>query len=78
MEQKGSYIHESLVKIAKDAISQADFENKKKNFLDIILRDGYAFTPDAPIKTVLNTLNNLGGITTSTAGAKLKRIAKIV
>lgn len=77
LEQKGSCIHNILVQIAKDAISQADFDNKKKNFLDIIHDEAYVFRPDAPLNTIIKGLNNLTMITTSTAGGKLKKIAKL-
>jgi|SRR3989344_2061568 len=77
IEQKGGYIHNALVQIAKDAISDADFENKKTNFLKIIQNEPYVFKPDAPSQTVTRGLNNLSKITTTTAGGKLKKIAKL-
>lgn len=77
LEQKGSYIHNILVLIAKDAISKADFDNKKNNFLELIQKETYVFRPNAPITTIIQGLNSLAGITTSTAGNKLKKIARI-
>lgn len=77
LEQKGSHIHNALVLIAKDSLSKADFDNKKNNFLEIIQKDPYAFRPAAPIATIIQGLNSLAGITTSTAGSKLKKIARM-
>jgi len=77
LEQKGGYIHQAIVQIAKEAISEADLQNKKKIFLAIIQKEGWSFRPNAPIDTIVKTLNSLDKITTSTAGSKLKRIAKL-
>jgi len=76
LEQKGSSIQNTLAQIAKDSISKADFDNKKKNFLDIIVKENCAFYPDAPRSIINQGLNNLTMITTSTIGNKLKKIAK--
>jgi len=77
IEQKGYFIHQALINMAKEAISEADFENKKKNFLEIIHKEGYAFNPDAPINTIIAELNLIKDVTTSSAGTKLKKIAKV-
>lgn len=77
IEQKSGFIQQGLIQIAKDAISEADYDNKKKNFLKIIEKEPYVFPPGAPIKTIKKGLSNLATITTTTVGSKLKRIAKI-
>lgn len=77
LEQKASCIHQTLAQIAKESIGQADFDNKKKNFLNIIEKDPYSFSPRAPKDRIAMALNNLINVTTSTAGNKLKKIAKI-
>ncbi len=77
LEAKAGYIHETLAKIASSSISMADYENKKRNFLDLIQNDPYVFQPTAPINLIGKSLGSLSSITTSTAGARLKRIAKM-
>ena len=77
LEAKTGYIHEALTQIASGSIGTADYENKKKNFLDLIQNDPYVFQPTAPINLIGKSLGNLSNITTSTAGARLKRIAKM-
>lgn len=77
IEQKTGYIQNALVEMAKSCLSQADFDNKKKLFLKIIEKEKYVFHPSAPISIIVQGLNNLVTITTSTVGNKLKKIAKI-
>ena len=77
IENKGNNIQDMLVQIAKDSISSADYELKKKNFLEIIEREAYVFKPNAPLNTIAQGLNGMALITTSTAGDKLKKIAKM-
>jgi hypothetical protein len=77
LEQKGNYIHNALVQLAKESLDQVNFDARKKAFLDIIQKEPYIFRPDAPLKTISQGLNSLNPITTSSAGDKLKKIAKI-
>jgi len=77
LEQKANYIHQSLVQMARDSISDADFENKKNQFLPRIEKESYVFKPRAPLDEIVKGLNNLRFVTTTTAGEKMKRIARI-
>lgn len=78
LANKSVAIHQTLSVIAKESNgNKVFFDQAKKNYLDLILDDGYAFRPDATLRSINKALNNIRFITTSTVGAKLKKIAKI-
>lgn len=85
LEQKSNAIHSALVQLAMeesklsadDNVNRTNFNYKKERFLNIIHFDGYAFQPDLPRNKIIKTLICIDKITTSSAGNKLKRIAKL-
>jgi len=85
LEQKSSYIHQKIVQIAweksqlqDDNQKIQDIFNKEKNkFLNLIQNDKYAFIATVPQESIITASNNINSITTSSAGIKLKNIAKI-
>jgi len=77
LREKSNAVHSTLSLIAKDAISKADFQDKKSKYLGNILEDGFSFNANALIDSVTKELSSLGFVTTTTVGAKLKKIAKL-
>ena len=77
IEQKVSFVQQGLVQIAKDAISDVDYENKKSNFLKLIEKEPYVFPSGAAINAINKGLSYLMKITTTTSGNRLKNIANI-
>ncbi len=76
LEHKAEIVQSILGQIAKDAISDADYEHKKEIFLKRFEQEGHLFRPNQPLKDLITFLNNIPIITTSTIGIKLKKIAK--
>jgi len=77
LKDKGCHIQKYLTNIAKEALSEADYNIKRTLFLEIVNKEKYWFEPEAPKEAIRNTLNNINFITTTTSGQKLKKIARI-
>lgn len=77
LEQKAQSIHQTLSLIAKDSLSKADFLNKRKLYIKLIEKDNTLFKPNAPMESMVRALSTVQFIITTTAGDKLKKIAKI-
>lgn len=78
LKNKSVAIHHHISLIAKESFGdETTFNNNKNNFLKLIHKDGFAFRPDAPTLSIIKALNNINLVTTSTVGAKLKKIAQI-
>lgn len=74
--EKAKSVQHFLGQLAKDAISDADYDNKKKIFLDRFQREGHLFRPSQPLRDLIILLD-VPKITTSTIGLKLKKIANV-
>lgn len=78
LEQKSEAIHSAIVNIAKESLGSVEvYKNNRDAFIGIINKEPYIFNPDAPIQTIIKAMGNIRFITTSTVGAKLKKIAKL-
>lgn len=78
LRNKSEAIHHHISLIAKESFGdESIFKNNKDNFLKLIQKDGFSFSPDAPMFSIGKVFNNINLITTSTVGAKLKKIARI-
>ncbi len=56
---------------------EVDLDTLKKHFLDVFANDIYTYTPKKSINEIENHIKNMPGITTTSAGLKLKKLAKI-
>lgn len=54
-----------------------NFDQQKIKFLELYSKEGYIFSADAPKGMILKVLSSIDKITTSSAGNKLKNIARI-
>ncbi len=78
LENKSRAIHHFISLIAKESLGNEQvFNTNRDNFLGLIQKDKFVFMPDAPTKAIAQALSNISFITTSTVGAKLKKIARI-
>jgi hypothetical protein len=91
LEQKANHIHNKLVEMAREitkgysyALSVSELENlrnafniQKNNFLEIINKEGWSFSPDDPKREILRALDSIEKITTSSVGNKIKKIARV-
>lgn len=75
LEAKAASIHEVIVQIAKETSTEDEFVKGRETFLRKAEPDNYRFVPETPKKNIEKALQNIGSITTSTAGEKLKRVA---
>ena len=56
---------------------EVDLDVLKKHFLDVFSNDTYAYAPKKSVNEIENYIKNIGRITTTSAGAKLKSLAKM-
>ncbi len=56
---------------------EVDLDVLKKHFLDVFSNDTYTYTPKKSVNEIENYIKNIGRITTTSAGAKLKSLAKM-
>lgn len=75
MEEKSKEIQSQLITIAKEGAEK--YKEKKDALLDIVHKEDYWFLPHAPKEKLLHYLSNIQLVTSTTAGKKLKDIAKI-
>jgi hypothetical protein len=74
MEEKAKEIQKQLINFAKEGKDK--YETTKKDVLEIIHKEDYWFLPNTPKDKLLHYLSNIQIITPTTAGQKLKKIAK--
>jgi c-di-AMP phosphodiesterase-like protein len=78
LEEKANIIQKALVDLAKESDGDKNlYEVNKTKLLNIVNNEAYTFSPSAPQNTISAAVGNIGTITTSTTGAKLKKIAKL-
>ncbi len=78
LKNKSQAVHHHISLIAKESLGNEEtFGINKNNFIKIISGDEFTFRPNAPVMSIVKALNNINLITTSTIGAKLKKIAKV-
>jgi hypothetical protein len=90
LEQKANHIHQAITNLAKEISNIKDgnekltekellkeFNKRKATFLNIIENDGWRFTPKVAIEETSNALISLEKVINSSAGSKLKKIAKV-
>jgi len=75
-KSKNNSIQHILAEIAKDSKTREAFEERKNCFLPLINSDITTLVSHVHTQVIQKCLNKLRYITTSTAGAKLKKIAK--
>ncbi|MFA5948069.1 MAG: hypothetical protein WC806_03795 [Candidatus Gracilibacteria bacterium] len=75
LNQKGNHIQAVLATLAKDSSSSEQYNEGKKKFLEIFEKEDKTFQPKLPQERIVSVLNQIKEITTSTAGAKLKKVA---
>jgi len=73
LEQKSQSIHQTLSLIAKDSISEPDFQNKRDSYIKLINPDEYLFKPKALMEAIGRALTTVQFIITTTTGSKLKK-----
>ncbi len=85
LRQKSSYIHKTLVELSmtesqlslNQESNKVSYDIKRDNFIKMISSEGYSFIPDAAKNAIDKALRNIRYVTTSSAGNKLKKIAKL-
>jgi hypothetical protein len=77
LEYKATAIQTALSEIAREVRDQSEYIEESKKFIDFISNEKYVFQPQASVTLMTTAISNLTFITTSTVGAKLKKIAKI-
>ena len=77
LEYKATAIQSSLSDIAKQATDEEAYKEKSKKFIEFVSNERYIFQPQASVTLMTTAISNITYITTSTAGAKLKKIARI-
>ncbi len=75
MEEKAKALQRQLIDLAKE--EKENYENIKKDIHELVHKEDYWFLPNAPKEKLLHYLSNIQLITTTTAGKKLKDIAKL-
>jgi hypothetical protein len=80
--EKGRYVQEALVGLAREFANEPDdnfrkinYDTKKTRFIKLINDENFLFTPSMPIENIKNAIGTIGFITTTTIGKKLKKIA---
>jgi hypothetical protein len=66
-----------LVVHAKTQTPSIDLEMLKKELLDVFASDPYSYAPQKTIDAIKNYTEKVGTITTTSAGTKLKQLARI-
>jgi len=78
MVEKAQKIQAKLVDLADKHKNNSDqYKKDKESVLAIIEKEEYWFEPHAPKNKLLHYLKNILFVTTTTAGAELKQIAKL-
>lgn len=78
IEQKANHIQKTLVDLAREFFQdQEGYKDRRDKFLKIIESEPYWFKPSQPQNEVMRSLDNINYISTTTIGAKLKKIAGI-
>lgn len=78
MEQKARDLQLKLVELAdKHKNNKLDYEKQKRSILEIVHGEDYWFLPNAPKQKLISYIQNISHVSTSTAGNKLKKVAKI-
>ena len=75
MEEKAKVLQQRLIDFAKEGSEK--YEENKKALQDIAHKENYWFLPNAPKDKLLHYLSNIQFVTSTTAGKKLKDIAKL-
>jgi hypothetical protein len=75
MKSKAEAIQQKLIDFA--CKGKNEYDVLKEEFLEIVHKEEYWFTPHSPKEKLLHFISNIQFVTTTTAGKKLKDIAKI-
>lgn len=57
--------------------SEVSLDDLKKDLLDMFANDAYSYTPERSVLEIKHYIENIGMITTTSAGTKLKSLAKM-
>lgn len=77
IKYKAECVQNFLGQMAKEAMNDDDYKNKKKIFLERFGKEGHLFNPSQPLNDLGRFLSRISIITASTVGTKLKIIAKV-
>lgn len=78
LKNKSLAMHNYISLIAKESMGNEEiFKTNKENYIKLMNKDIFTFRPEAPLVSIAKALNNIDLITTSSIGAKLKKIAQI-
>ena len=81
-EERARVVQQKLAELVIHSQTRAegeevDLNDLKKHFLDTFSNDTYTYTPKKSVNAIKNYVNNIGRITTTSAGVKLKKLAKM-
>ncbi len=77
LNQKAANVQEKLVELAKENQSNIpEYQNKKQEFLGIVTREGYIYSPNYFKLSIIKLLPRINFITSSSYGEKLKEISE--
>ncbi len=79
-EERARVVQQKLAELvvhAKTQTPEIDLKTLKQKFLDEFASDPYTYTPQKTIDAIKNYTEKVGIITTTSAGIKLKQLAKL-
>ena len=75
---KSNFLQEKLLDIMNENIDNDYklYEDKKSKLIKMADAEGWLFSPDTPMRNIIETVKNIIFITPTNLGTKLKKIAK--
>lgn len=79
-EERARVVQQKLVDLvihSKTQEEEVDLEALKHELLDVFANDTYSYTPKKTVEAIKNYLQKLNSVTTTSAGFKLKKLARM-
>jgi hypothetical protein len=80
-EERAKVVQQKLAELIIHAQTQtppADLNVLKQGFLDVFVSDSYTYAPIKMVNEIKKYIEKVGNVTTSSAGIKLKKLAKLL
>lgn len=75
---KSRYVQAGLMSLAMKALENNAVDvdpEKRRNFIEMMNKEDFLFSANAPITTMIELISDIPQLTTSSAGAKLKKLS---
>jgi len=78
---KSNHLQVSLIEIMLESIKNGngkiEYENRKNQLIDMANAENWLFAPNRPTTTLIEYITNMRNVTNTSAGEKLKKIARL-